>query len=261
MHNIVTFTNEEFGDIRSLTIDNETWFVGKDIAKALGYKKPENAMANHVDKEDKTTTLIQGTGSNYKSNAVCINESGLYSLILSSKLNSAKRFKRWVTAEVLPQIRKTGGYIPVQQEDDESTIMARALLIAQKTLDQKDALIKKQTKQLIEQQPKVEYADWMTDSSDTIDLTEMANLLNKNGLNIGRNKLYEFLRKEKILKSSIGKKNLPYQRYLDENWFKVVQKIGQKDYFNSVYNKTLVTGKGQQKIFKLVKEKYFNLAA
>lgn len=88
----------------------ETFFVGKDVAQALGYAKPENALATHVDKEDKTTTLIQGTGSNYKSKIIIINESGLYSLILSSKLRQAKAFKRWVTSEVLPAIRKSGRY-------------------------------------------------------------------------------------------------------------------------------------------------------
>ena len=107
------FSHEMFGDIRTMTNENgETYFVGKDVAKALGYSKPENAVAVHVDSDDKTTTLIQGTGSNYKSKAVIINESGLYSLVLSSKLPQAKVFKHWVTSEVLPQIRKTGGYIP-----------------------------------------------------------------------------------------------------------------------------------------------------
>ena len=92
-------------------------FVGRDVATALGYAKPENALAVHVDTDDKTTTLIQGTGSNYKSKTVLINESGLYALILSSKLPQAKAFKRWVTSEVLPQIRQTGGYIPTRDAD------------------------------------------------------------------------------------------------------------------------------------------------
>ena len=107
---IKVFNNTEFGNIRTLEIDGEPWFVGKDIATALGYAKPENAVSNHVDSEDKTSTLIQGSGSNYKSKAIIINESGLYSLILGSKLDGAKRFKRWVTSEVLPAIRKTGAY-------------------------------------------------------------------------------------------------------------------------------------------------------
>ena len=108
---IKIFENEEFGSVRTMEINGEPYFVGKDVATILGYAKPENAISNHVDDEDKTTTLIQGTGSNYKSNAVIINESGLYSLILSSKLPKAKEFKHWVTSEILPSIRKTGGYI------------------------------------------------------------------------------------------------------------------------------------------------------
>ena len=114
---IQIFTSEVFGEIRTCQVNNQIMFVGKDVAMALGYAKPENAIATHVDAEDKTTTLIQGTGSNYKSKVVIINESGLYSLILSSKLPQAKAFKRWVTSEVLPQIRQTGGYIPTKDSD------------------------------------------------------------------------------------------------------------------------------------------------
>lgn len=109
MQALQTFNFEEL-PVRTLEVDGEPYFVGSDIAKILGYQKPQNAIATHVDLEDKTTTLIQGTGSNYKSNAVIINESGLYSLIFSSKLENAKRFKRWVTSEVLPTLRKTGAY-------------------------------------------------------------------------------------------------------------------------------------------------------
>ena len=115
--NIQIFTSEVFGEIRTCQVNNQIMFVGKDVALALGYAKPENAIATHVDTEDKTTTLIQGTGSNYKSKVVIINESGLYALILSSKLPQAKAFKHWVTSEVLPQIRRTGGYIPTHTAD------------------------------------------------------------------------------------------------------------------------------------------------
>lgn len=108
---IRTFTNVEFGSVRIVVKDGEPWFVGKDVAASLGYAKPENAISNHVDLEDKTSTLIQGTGSKYKSKAVIINESGLYSLVMSSKLPSAKNFKRWVIGDVLPSIRKHGAYM------------------------------------------------------------------------------------------------------------------------------------------------------
>ena len=116
----------------------EPFFVGKDVATALGYKKPENALAVHVDEEDKTTTLIQGTGSNYKTRVTVINESGLYSLVLSSKLPQARVFKRWVTSEVLPQIRRTGGYIPTSdgagRQLTDKQIVERAMTILGRTL-------------------------------------------------------------------------------------------------------------------------------
>ena len=139
MHTAIRiFTSEVFGKIRTCQVNNQIMFVGKDVATALGYAKPENAIATHVDVDDKTTTLIQGTGSNYKSKVVVINESGLYSLILSSKLPQAKAFKRWVTSEVLPQIRKTGGYIPTRdvsgRELSGKEILERADAIVGRTL-------------------------------------------------------------------------------------------------------------------------------
>lgn len=110
MNELQIFENPEFGQIRSLMIEGKPWFVGKDVACALGYAKTENAVKAHVDDEDKTLTLIQGGCSAGRQNTTIINESGLYSLILSSKLPNAKKFKRWVTSEVLPAIRKTGSY-------------------------------------------------------------------------------------------------------------------------------------------------------
>ena len=113
------FENAEFGKVRTIVKDGEPYFIGKDVADILGYAKPENAIATHVDEEDKTSTLIQGTGSNYKSKAIIINESGVYALIFGSKLPKAKQFKRWVTSEVLPSIRKTGSYNTIPKERSE----------------------------------------------------------------------------------------------------------------------------------------------
>ena len=113
------FENAEFGKVRTIVKDGEPYFIGKDVADILGYAKPENGIATHVDEEDKTSTLIQGTGSNYKSKAIIINESGVYALIFGSKLPKAKQFKRWVTSEVLPSIRKTGSYNTIPKERSE----------------------------------------------------------------------------------------------------------------------------------------------
>ena len=136
---IKIFSHEMFGDVRTMTNEcGETYFVGKDVAKALGYKNPSNALQVHVDSEDKTSYLIQVSGSNYKANTLFVNESGLYALILSSKLPQAKAFKRWVTSEVLPQIRKTGGYIPTRdangRELSGKEIVERADAIVGRTL-------------------------------------------------------------------------------------------------------------------------------
>lgn len=125
MQELQTFNFEQL-PVRTITVNDEPYFVGKDVAEILGYLKPANAIATHVDDEDKTTTLIQGTGSNYKSKTVIINESGLYSLIFSSKLESAKRFKRWVTSEVLPSLRKTGSYQVPDNPMDALKLMFKA---------------------------------------------------------------------------------------------------------------------------------------
>lgn len=151
-NNIKVFESKEFGEIRTVTIDSEPWFVGKDVAMALGYAKPENAIATHVDEEDKTTTLIQGTGSNYKSKTVIINESGLYSLIMSSKLSNAKAFKRWVTSEVLPSIRKHGGYITGQEQMSDDELVRRALLVVHSQFEAREkelAQMKEENKALV----------------------------------------------------------------------------------------------------------------
>lgn len=163
--NIKIFNNAEFGEIRVMLIDDDPWFVGKDIAVALGYAKPENALSAHVDERDKTTTLIQGDGSNYKSKTTIINESGLYSLIFSSKLESAQRFKYWVTHEVLPSIRKNGMYMT---DNLLETAIANpdfviGLIQNMKAEKEKSAALQMQNKQLCEKneemQPKADYFD------------------------------------------------------------------------------------------------------
>lgn len=161
-NNLQVFTNEEFGSVRTVTINGEPWFVGKDAAVALGYAKPENAITRHVDTEDKTSTLIQGTGSNYKSKAVIINESGLYSLILSSKLPTAKKFKHWITSEVIPSIRKHGIYMTDNLLDaviDNPEVM-QGVIEKLKADKNKTAMLEQQLKNAM---PKAVYFDKFVD--------------------------------------------------------------------------------------------------
>ena len=172
MKEIKIFSHEMFGDVRTMTNENgETFFVGKDVAEALGYRNPSNALQVHVDEEDKTSYLIQVSGSNYKANTLMINESGLYSLVLSSKLPQAKVFKHWITSEVLPQIRKTGGYIPTKDASgrqlSDVEIMALALKIQQKTIEM-------QKQQIVDMAPKAEYCDEVLESVSCFTTTQIA---------------------------------------------------------------------------------------
>lgn len=168
MEKINFFESENFGTIRVMRNEQgDLLFCGRDVAKALGYKKPENAIAAHVDDEDKTYTLIQGSGSNYKSKTIFINESGLYSLILRAEVDTAKRFAKWVTSEVLPSIRRTGGYIMTRPEESNDQIMERAVLIAQdriKKRDEKIALL----------QPLAEYAEEVLQSNQCLTTRQIA---------------------------------------------------------------------------------------
>lgn len=137
--NILTFTNTEFGSIRVMEIDGQPWFVGRDVASVLGYSSPSVAVVKRVEEEDKGISVLETPGGKQKT--VIINESGLYSLIMSSKLPTAKQFKRWVTSEVLPSVRKNGGYIAGQEELTEAELMAKALLVAQKALEDREKRI------------------------------------------------------------------------------------------------------------------------
>ena len=160
--------SEEFGNIRVVRDEQgDLLFCGRDVAKALGYKKPENAIAAHVDDEDKTSTLIQGSGSNYKSKTIFINESGLYSLILRAEVDTAKSFAKWVTSEVLPSIRRTGGYMLNRPDESNEEIMARALLVAQDT-------IRRANKQIDFLTPKAEYAEEVLQSETCLTTRQIA---------------------------------------------------------------------------------------
>ena len=180
MNEIQIFQNVEFGAIRTMSTEQgEVMFCAKDVAEALGYSNGRDAVRKHVDGEDKTTVAICDTGSNYKSQATFINESGLYSLILSSKLESAKRFKHWVTSEVLPAIRKQGGYMVAKQGESDEVIMARALQILHAT-------VQRRNEQIAKLQPKADYADEVLDSVTCITTTQLAKELGMTAQELNR---------------------------------------------------------------------------
>lgn len=239
------FTNEELGNVRALEIDGEPYFVGKDVAVALGYAKPENAISAHVDQEDKTTTLIQGDGSNYKSKTTLINESGLYSLILSSKLPKAKEFKHWITAEVLPIIRKTGGYVNDTKQfvdyyfADCNTYGREAItLMLNET--------KRMANQLKAQAPKVLFAEAVESSKTSIPVGDLAKLIKQNGVDIGQNRLFSWLRMNDYLIKSGDRRNMPTQKSMDLGLFEVkISTYYRPDGTVDVTKTPKVTGKGQ----------------
>ena len=183
MNEVAIFENSEFGEIRTVTINNEVWFVGKDIAEALGYSNSRKALTDHVDDEDKNDGVTIRDAIGREQTPTVISESGMYSLVLSSKLSTAKKFKRWVTSEVLPSIRKNGGYIAGQEEMSDDELMAKALMVAQNKIAEKD-------KQIERMKPKEIFADAVSASHTSILVGDMAKLLKQNGVEIGQKRLF-----------------------------------------------------------------------
>lgn len=234
---IEVFNNVEFGSIRTAKINNDIYFVGKDVAEALGYVDTNKAVSMHVDEEDKK--LNDKTSPSFgQRGATLINESGLYSLVLSSKLESAKRFKRWITADVLPTLRKTGSYSLNIPKTLPEALRAYADEVEQHN----------KTKALVEaQRPKVIFADAVSASDTDILIGDLAKLLNQNGHNIGQNRLFERLRKEGYLISRKGNSyNTPTQKAMELGLFRIKETAITHADGRTTINKTpKVTGKGQ----------------
>lgn len=242
MNELQIFENPEFGAVRTVELNGDPWLVGKDVAKALGYAKPENAIGTHVDSDDKTTTLIQGTGSNYKSKAVLINESGLYSLVLSSKLPTARKFRHWVTSEVLPSIRRHGLYAV-----DELLNNPDLMIQAMEQLKAERAKNLQLTEKVRQDAPKVLFADSVAASHTSILVFDLAKLLRQNGVNIGGNRLFDWMRQNGYLVKRRGADwNMPTQRSMEMGLFEVKEtSVTHSDGHVTVTKTPKVTGKGQ----------------
>lgn len=240
MNNLQVFENEEFGEIRTVTIDNEPLFVGFDVADALGYKNQSDALVKHVSDEDKRviqksqiTTLanIPNRGLTF------INESGLYALIFGSKLESAKRFKHWVTSEVLPAIRKTGGY--QMQTPHGKELLALAVLEAKKTIEEQNAQIERM-------KPKEIFADAVATSKQSILIGQLAKLICQNGHEIGQQRLFRWMRENGYLMKHGSNYNMPMQRHVEQGLFEIKESsIANPDGSTRITRTTKVTGKGQ----------------
>ena len=244
---IETFSNKLFGEIRAIRKDGQPWFVGKDVAEKLGYKNTRDAFITKVDEEDKAVVkcdTIKG-----KQNTTIINESGLYSLVLSSKLPSAKEFKRWVTSEVLPAIRQTGGYIPHNEEMSDDEIMARALQVAQRTIERKNEQLRLAEEEIIklagtieQQKPKLEYLDEILSCDDALLVTSIAF-----DYGLSAQALNKILCEERVQRK-VRSQYILYSEYLGKGYTKTETKmIGDKPRVQ-----TLWTQKGRMLIHEIL---------
>lgn len=246
MNELKIFSNPEFGEIRTVEQNNEVWFVGKDVADILGYKNGSRDINRHVDEDDRQN-YQNGTFESNRGLTI-INESGLYSLVLSSKLPTAKQFKRWVTSEVLPTIRKTGGYINGSEAMSDDEIMAKALLVAQKTIKANKEKINQLMSDNERMKPKALFADAVANSDGTILIGELAKLIKQNGYDIGQKRLFAWMRENGFLIKQQGSSyNMPTQKAMQLELFKIKESsIIQPDGAVRLTRTVKVTGKGQQ---------------
>ena len=248
MDNLQIFNNSEFGSIRTVEIDKEPFFVAKDVAEILGYRDTSDAIKRHVDEDDKLTRCFTDSGQNRE--MYIVNESGLYSLILSSKLPTAKRFKRWVTSEVLPAIRKTGGYIGGVENLSDEEIMAKALLIGKRTIEQQQLRIQnleiKNSELTVSNtvmRPKADYFDELVDRNLLTNIRETAKQLR-----VGQKVFVNFLLDKKYLYRDLKGKLMPYAGKGD-GLFEVKECFNDKTRWSGV--QVLITPKGRE-VFRLL---------
>ena len=240
MNEVRIFTNSEFGCIRIIEMNGEPWFVGKDVAEALGYSNTRDALSAHVMDEDKNTVVISD-GKRGNPNQTVINESGLYALIFGSKLESAKRFKHWVTSEVLPSIRRNGGYIKDQKNLTPEQIVANALIVAQNIINDKD-------KQIKEMKPHAILGQAITTANTSILIGDLAKILKQNGVDMGAQRLFRWMREKGYLIKRKGTDwNLPTQRSMEIGLFEIKESVHiDGNGCNRITRTPKVTGKGQQ---------------
>ena len=249
------FKNEEFGSVRTIIIDNEPWFVAKDVCDILGIQNPTDALNKQLEDFERTRFNLGRQGE-----ANIISESGFYTLVLRSRKPIAKPFRLWVTSEVLPQIRKTGGYIPVKEEDTDLEIMAKAHQIMERTIEEKNKKIEEQQILLEEKDAKIEEQqeriedleetekDWKTlmDTTGTFSINQLSQFIN-----IGEYHLFEYLRKLKVLWKNENNDNVPYRQHLSSGKFAVVPAVAPN---GVVHSQTRVYPEGIPYITKLLRK-------
>lgn len=241
MNELQIFNNEEFGSVRTITKDNEPMFCLADICKALEIKNATD-VAKRLE-EDEVTRLNLGSQSGETN---FVTESGLYAVILRSDKPNAKKFRKWVTSEVLPSIRKNGGYIAGQETLSDEELMAKALLVANNKIKERDAIIERQQAKIEADKPKTIFADAVSTSHTSILVGDLAKLICQNGVQIGQKRLFEWLRQNNFLIKSGSSRNMPTQKSIDLGLFEIKESTVQNPDGSVRITKTpKVTGKGQ----------------
>lgn len=236
------FNNQDVGQIRVVSINDEPWFVGKDVADILGYQNGSRDINRHVDNDDKMKEMISD-GKQLKE-TILINESGLYSLILSSKLPTAKKFKHWVTSEVLPTIHKHGAYMTDEALHKAITEPDFLIKLATELKEEQEARQKAEAK-IEEDKPKVLFAESVGASPSTCLVGELAKMIRQNGVSIGQNRLFEWLRNNGYLVKSGTSRNMPTQASMESGLFEIQERTLLTSDGPTIVRTTRVTGKGQ----------------
>lgn len=236
--------------LRTLTDEaGEPWFVAKDVCDILGIDT--NHLGESLDSDEMNTLRITEGNTRGNPNKTIISEPGLYRLVMRSRKPEAKEFQRWVTHEVLPQIRKTGGYIPTTDVDDDMTILAKAVMIGQRTMEAQKQRIAAQESHIKELEPKARFADAVAASDGTCLIGELAKMLRQNGLDIGQNRLFEILRQDGYLGKTGSNRNVPTQKAMDLGLFRIKETaITHSDGHVTINRTAKVTGKGQTYFIK-----------
>lgn len=243
MNDLQIFKNAEFGDIRTTEIEDKPYFMASDVAKALGYSRPNDAISIHCRATVKHRIPISGKEQDVN----FIPEGDLYRLIVKSKLPSAERFEAWVFDEVLPSIRKNGGYIAGQETLSDDELMAKAVLVAQKKIEERDKVIEQQRLKIEADKPKTIFADAVSASNTSILIGDLAKLICQNGVQTGQKRLFEWMREKGYLIKYGSSRNMPTQKAADMGLFEVKETtITNPDGSVRVTRTTKVTGKGQQ---------------
>lgn len=233
--------------LRTLTDKaGEPWFVAKDVCDILELTNPAVALQS-LDDDEKTNLSNSYVWSESGRRPLIISEPGLYRLVMRSRKPEAKEFQRWVTHEVLPAIRKTGGYIPTTDEDDDMTILAKAVMIGQRTMEAQKQKITEQQTRIVELEPKARFADAVAASDGTCLVGELAKMLRQNGMDIGQNRLFRLLQADGYLGKSGSNRNVPTQRAMDLGLFRIKETtVTHADGHTTVSRTPKVTGKGQR---------------